>query len=314
MNAQTNLYHTPALVDETLAYIQPHADGTYVDCTVGGGGHSLAMLQKAPQIRLFCLDRDDDALRYSKKRLCGYQKQTTFIKGNFKNLKTELALQKINKVDGILMDIGVSNHQITTPERGFSFTVDAPLDMRMDTSTTLTAEHVVNTYSYKDLITIFYLYGEEINSKAIAEKIIKERENTPIKTTLQLAKIIDLSAPCYAKKQSIKSKARIFQAIRIEVNNELSALTQGLKDAISLLKPTARLLVISWHSLEDRIVKTTFTEKEGTCICPPELPICYCHPQTRLRTLTKKPITPTPTEIAQNPNAKSAKLRIAEKL
>jgi len=307
-------YHTPVLLGEVVRHMNLRANGVVVDCTVGGGGHSLAMLENTPSIRLYCFDRDEDALRQTRRTLTAYTAQVSIIKSNYKDIKTALALQKLNKVDGVLMDIGVSNHQITSPKRGFSFSIDAPLDMRMDRVTALTAKDVVNSYTYEELVKIFFNYGQEKYSKAIAKGIVQSREVKEIATTAELSRIIEANLPGSAKRLANKSKARIFQAIRIEVNSELTALQQGLRDAISLLSPKGRLAVISWHSLEDKIVKDAFHEGEGHCVCPPDLPICQCNAKARLRSLTKKPITPSEAEIALNPNARSARLRIAEKI
>jgi len=307
-------YHTPVLTGEVIRHMNLHTNGVYVDCTVGGGGHSLAMLEKVHGIKLYCLDRDEDALRQTRRTLTSFTSQATIIKSNFKDVKTALALQKVNKVDGVLMDIGVSNHQITSPKRGFSFSIDAPLDMRMDRVTALTAKEIVNTYTYEELVKIFFNYGQEKHSKAIAKGIVQARDSQEIQTTAELSSIIEASLPPSARKITTKTKARIFQAIRIEVNDELACLGRGLSDVLSILRPGGHLVVISWHSLEDKIVKDTFHKNEGHCVCPPDLPVCQCNPKARLRSLTKRPITPSEAEIAINPNARSAKLRIAERI
>jgi 16S rRNA (cytosine1402-N4)-methyltransferase len=309
-----NQYHLPVLTDEIVSSINLKRGGVYVDCTVGGGGHSFALLSKMPCIRLFCIDQDEDAIRYAKKRLHEYQSQTTFIMDNFKNLKTILALHKINKVDGIIMDIGVSNHQIQNSNRGFSYTQDGPLDMRMDRAMPTNAYDIINNYSEENLIKIFYEYGQESNSKRIVKNILKKRENETIKTTAELAEIVNQSVSGIDRKDITKIKARIFQALRIEINAELDVLNIGLQDAITLLNVGARILIISWHSLEDKIVKDTFRRLSGQCVCPVELPVCSCNTKKKLKIVTKKPITPTDEEVMNNSNAKSARLRIAERV
>jgi 16S rRNA (cytosine1402-N4)-methyltransferase len=307
-------YHVPVLTAEVVRTMSLKSGGIYVDCTVGGGGHSLALLQENPSITLFCFDQDEDAIRQAKKTLTNYKKQVIFIQDNFRHLKTHLALHKLNKIDGVLMDIGVSNHQLTTPKRGFSFTHDGKLDMRMNRSSSICAHSIVNKYSNSELTKIFYEYGEEEHAKKIARYITIRREIAPIDTTSDLAEIIYQCLPPQDKPNSLKIKARIFQAIRIAVNNELDVLCTALHDAITLLNQGSRLLVISWHSLEDRIVKNAFRKAEGHCDCPPNIPICGCKKVKKIRNVTKKPTIPTAHEISLNSNARSAKLRVAEKI
>ena len=288
--------------------------GVYIDCTLGGGGHSYAMLHKESTINLYCFDRDDDAIRYSQKKLLPYKKQVKIIKDNFKDFRSHMALQKINKVDGILMDLGVSNHQISDSKRGFSYLQDDFLDMRMDKTQLFTAFELVNSYSLNDLKKIFFEYGEENHSKKIAENIVKQRQISEIRTTKELASIVENSVPDKSKKSLIKSKARIFQAIRIKVNNELEILSSCIKDAISTLKPQGRLLVISWHSLEDRIVKECLREESIACVCHHDVLLCRCNHKKRIKLLTKRPIVPSEKEVAVNSNCRSAKLRVAERI
>jgi len=305
--------------------------GVYVDCTVGGGGHSKAMMIANPSIKLFCFDQDDEAIIAGRKELRKLENgnhlypplkkggeatgRVRFFRENFKDFRTRLALEKVDKVDGILMDIGVSNHQISDGKRGFSFMQDSKLDMRMDRRQKLSAYEVVNKYNYEDLCRIFFEYGEERYSKRIANNIVKQREIKDIKTTQELAEIIEATQCTGGKtKELIKSKARIFQAIRIEVNKELDVLRKSLKDAIRALKPKGRLVVISWHSLEDRIVKESFLHASGGCNCPVELPVCECKNKVRVKILTKKPVVPSEKEIEMNSNSRSAKLRAVEKV
>ena len=310
-------FHTPVLVSEVVQNMNLQPKGVYLDCTLGGAGHSIAMLEKDPSISLYCFDRDESAIRHSQKRLIPYKKQVCFIHDNFSNIMTRLALRKIGSVDGILMDLGVSSHQISDSNRGFSFTHDELLDMRMDTSDSSeknNAYYIINNYKLEELQNIFYLYGEERYSKRIASNIINKRNIKEIRTTKELADIIEQSVPDKSKISLTKSKARIFQAIRITVNNELKILPSSLFDAISILKPGRRLLVISWHSLEDRITKDCFRYEATSCVCPIDLPVCACKHRKRVNLITKKPITPSENEVNQNPNSRSAKLRIVEKI
>jgi 16S rRNA (cytosine1402-N4)-methyltransferase len=307
-------YHVPVLTDEVVDYIRPKSDGVYVDCTVGGGGHSFKMLTHTPGIKLVCFDRDTDAIEQASKTLNKFEKQVIFVKDNFSNIKSGLALLKINKVDGILMDIGVSTHQILEKDRGFSFTVSGKLDMRMDRNAEMSAIEIINTYDFQKLTQIFFDYGQENNSRMIAQSIIAHREVSQIETTEELSDIISKCLTRIPSKSLIKIKARIFQAIRIEVNNELNNLTKALPDAVSLLKPNGRLIVICFHSLEDRIVKDYFKNLVGSCDCPRDLPVCRCQKISKFKILTKKPVVPSQAEIQSNLNARSAKLRVIEKI
>ena len=334
-------FHTPVLVEEVVTNINLKKNGIYVDCTVGGGGHSHALLSREPSIRLFCFDQDKEAIKFSQKRLISYEKQIVFIQDNFINFRSWLALNKISKVDGILMDIGVSNHQIMDSERGFSFMKDGNLDMRMDNGKGKmkngkriieNGKWVVNNLSEDELSKIFYLYGEERYSKRIAHNIVEKRQISEIKTTKELAEIIEIAVPDKSKLSLTKSKARIFQAIRIRVNNELEVLAHGLKEAICSLNAEGRLLVISWHSLEDRIVKECFKKEASDCDCPIIIKsppssteassgttwrrqtVCQCNHKKRLKIITKKPITPSEREISENSNSRSAKLRVVERI
>ncbi|HPY95746.1 MAG TPA: 16S rRNA (cytosine(1402)-N(4))-methyltransferase RsmH [Candidatus Cloacimonadota bacterium] len=312
-------YHVPVLVDEVLAHMQLKKGGVYVDATLGGGGHSYAMLSNQADIKLIGFDQDQDAINFASKRLSEFQNQVTIIKANFKNMRTRLALEKINYIDGALFDIGVSNYQITNPEKGFTFMEDADLDMRMDKDNSLTAEMIVNEYTESQLKDIFFNYGEEHYSSHIAKTILYHRNEKRISSTGELSDIIDKSLAYLQGKHKadvnyIKTKARIFQALRIAVNDELGILEQSLLDAIYTLRPGGRLLVVSWHSLEDRIVKTLFQRESTDCICDKSIPQCVCNHAAMVKIISKKAITPKEDEISANSNARSAKLRVVEKL
>ncbi len=312
-------YHIPVLVNEVLDLIQLKESGLYVDATLGGGGHTLAMLNQQKDIKIIGFDQDQDAINYATDRLKDFRNQVTILKDNFKNMRTRLALEKINAIDGALFDIGVSNYQISEGEKGFSFMHDAPLDMRMDKDNQMTAEHIINEYSLEQLKEIFFNYGEENYSAYIANAIVYQRQESRIGSTGELSKIIEKSLNILNRKHQVeinmvKTKARIFQALRIAVNNELGLLEQSLLDAIYCLKPGARLLVISWHSLEDRIVKQLFQKESTDCICSKNIPQCVCNHKSLVKVINKKPIVPGEDEIVQNSNARSAKLRVVEKL
>jgi 16S rRNA (cytosine1402-N4)-methyltransferase len=272
------------------------------------------MLSHKPDIQLICFDRDTDAIEQARKTLIQFEKQVIFVKDNFSNLKTRLAMLKINKVDGILMDIGVSTHQIATGDRGFSFTTHGKLDMRMDRNIDMSAVDVVNTYDLHKLVQIFYEYGEEDNSRWIAQSIVNQRAQNKIETTEQLVAIIERCLPNIPSRNLTKIKARIFQAIRIEVNNELKNLKTALPDAVSLLKPDGRLILICWHSLEDRIVKDYFRSLVEQCECPRDLPVCLCKKNPKNKIITKKPVVASRIEVLANSNARSAKLRVIERI
>ena len=312
-------YHIPVLVDEVLEFMNLKENGLNVDATLGGGGHSFAMLSKQENIRIIGFDQDQDAINYAQQRLNKYHDQVKIIKDNFKNMRTRLALEKIGYIDGALFDIGVSNYQISNPEKGFTFMADAYLDMRMDKDNPLNAETVINEYSEDQLRDIFYQYGEEKCSAHIAKSIVHHRQNERIERTSQLSTIIENSLMYLQRKHKvdsnfIKTKARIFQALRIEVNDELRILEQSLLDAIYTLKIGGRLLVISWHSLEDRIVKNLFQKESTDCICDKNLPMCICEHKAMVKIVNRKAIVPQEAEIRDNSNARSAKLRVVEKI
>jgi len=303
-------FHTPVMVQECLSYLNLRAGHIYVDATTGGGGHSLAMLNAQPEIKLYCFDQDIEAIEEAGKKLNNSQ-NVELIHSNFKQLRTELAYRKVKGIDGILFDLGVSSHQLESAERGFSFEKDAPLDMRMDKNLNYNAYNAVNELDAKTLTRIFRDYGEEQNAYRIAKAI--EKSPKPIKTTSELAKIIE-SVAGKGTKTSLKTKVRIFQALRIYVNKELESLSLVLQDAINLLNPQGRIVVLSYHSLEDRIVKQTFKKAEQD---NEEQPVQYNgnnNHHRQLIILTKKPVTATKEEILVNPRSRSAKLRAGEKV
>lgn len=299
--------HVPVMPEEVLEGLRIREDGCYLDCTLGGGGHSSEILRRLTRGKLFAVDKDQEALRYARERLGD---APTYIHSDFKEA---IASWEGEALDGILMDLGVSSYQLDTPERGFSYRFDAPLDMRMDRNASLTAETVVNTYSERDLADVFFKYGEEPYARKIAANIVKERSTAPLKNTSELVRIIERSIPPKVRYGGSHPAKRVFQAIRIEVNGELSGLYEAVLGAIKLLKKGGRIAVITFHSLEDRIVKQAFKYAELDCICPPKSPICTCGKVSEVEIITKKPILPSEKEMEENPRSKSAKLRIAEK-
>lgn len=305
--------HISVLKQESINGLNIKPDGVYVDCTTGGGGHSLEIAKKLTTGRLICIDKDTDALAAARERLADYLDKITFVNNNFANIDEILAELGIDGVDGILADLGVSSYQIDTATRGFSFMKDARLDMRMDKSQTLDAEYVVNHYSEADLARIMFDYGEERNSRQIARKIVKQREQNPITTTFELRDIVVSSyPPKFQGKPSLCNK--VFQAIRIEVNNELNDLTKAVEKMLQVLKKNGRICIITFHPLEDRIIKNTFKLHSTDCICPPRLPKCVCNHKADVKLITRHPIVPTDNELLSNTRSGSAKLRIAEKL
>ena len=299
--------HAPVMLDEVIEGLQIKPDGTYLDCTLGGGGHSAEILKRLQGGKLYAVDKDQEALAFAKNRLGD---APTYIHSDFKEA---IASWEYEKLDGILMDLGVSSYQLDTPERGFSYRFDAPLDMRMDKEAKLTAYDVVNEYSLKDLTDVFFKYGEEPYAKKIAANIVKDRAIAPIKSTLDLVKIIEKSIPPKVRYSGSHPAKRVFQAIRIEVNGELSGLYEAILAAIKLLKKGGRIAIITFHSLEDRIAKQAIKYAELPCICPPKSPICTCGKVSEVEIITKKPILPSEKEMEENPRSKSAKLRIAER-
>ena len=307
--------HTTVLLKETVDGLNINPDGVYVDCTLGGAGHSEYLVkQLSSKGRLICFDQDTIAIDNAKIRLADYLDRVTFVHSNFRYLKDELYALNIQKVDGILYDLGVSSPQLDTPERGFSYHHDAPLDMRMDQTADLTAFHVVNEWPYEDLVRIFFRYGEEKFSKQVARKIEEARKTAPIETTGQLVELIKEGIPAPARRKGGHPAKRIFQAIRIAVNDELGAAEDSLVDAIDMLAIGGRVSVITFHSLEDRLCKTIFKEASSLPELPPGLPIIPDDMKPTLKLITRKPILPTDEELEANNRSRSAKLRIAEKL
>ncbi|TYR77618.1 16S rRNA (cytosine(1402)-N(4))-methyltransferase RsmH [Rossellomorea vietnamensis] len=306
--------HTTVLLKETVDELNIKEDGIYVDCTLGGAGHSEYLVsQLGENGRLYCFDQDQTAIDHAKNKLSPYLDRVTFIRSNFRYIKEELADQGVNQVDGILFDLGVSSPQLDTPERGFSYHHDAPLDMRMDMEGELTAHEVVNEWSYESLVRIFFRYGEEKFSKQIARKIEAARDIKPIETTGELVDLIKDGIPAPARRKGGHPAKRVFQAIRIAVNDELDAVEEALERSIEILKPGGRISVITFHSLEDRICKTIFKEKASGPDLPPGLPIIPDEYKPELKLVTRKPILPSEEELENNNRARSAKLRVAEK-
>ncbi len=305
--------HIPVMLEEVLEGLNIREDGTYVDATVGGAGHSSEIAKRLTTGRLICLDQDNEAIAAAGKRLEVYGNRCKIIKSNYENIESVLKGEGITGVSGILADLGVSSHQLDTVERGFSYSADAPLDMRMDTDTAQTAADIINGYSEKELIRVLRDYGEERFAPGIARNIVKRREEAPITTTFELNDIISASIPMKFREKGSHPSKRTFQAIRIELNRELEVLEGTLDTMIDLLEPGGRLCIITFHSLEDRIVKTVFNKAQNPCICPPNFPKCVCGKVSKGRHISRKAILPTEEEIARNKRSKSAKLRIFEK-
>jgi 16S rRNA (cytosine1402-N4)-methyltransferase len=306
--------HTTVLLQEAVDGLNIQPDGIYVDCTLGGAGHSSLILSKlSPQGRLYAFDQDETAIAHANEKLSQHKNKLTIIKSNFARLKEELSLHGIDRVDGVLYDLGVSSPQLDTPERGFSYHHDAPLDMRMDRDSSISAYEVINSWRYEDLVRIFFQYGEEKFSKQIARKIETQRGIKPIETTFELVEIIKKAIPAPARRKGGHPAKRIFQAIRIAVNDELGVFEKSLHDAMGLLNPGGRICVITFHSLEDRICKTAFKKASETQDLPPGLPMIPKEYQPAMKLITRKPILPSDEEVLGNNRARSAKLRIAEK-
>ena len=304
-------YHKPVLFDEVMENIISEGDAVYVDCTLGGGGHTEGMLERSStESKVIGIDQDKEAINFAKERLKKYGNKIEIFQDNFRNLDTVIYLAGYNKVDRMLMDIGVSSNQLDNLERGFSYRYDAKLDMRMDRNLKISAYEVVNDFSEKEIADIIYKYGEEPKSRKIAKNIVEYRKNKKIETTLELSEIIIKSIGKSMKKHPSK---RTFQAIRIFVNKELEVLEEALDKAVNLLNNNGKLLVITFHSLEDRMVKEKFREYENPCTCPPEIPVCVCNKKSLGKVITKKPIIAKESELNENNRAHSAKLRIFER-
>ncbi|MCM3768024.1 16S rRNA (cytosine(1402)-N(4))-methyltransferase RsmH [Neobacillus niacini] len=307
--------HTTVLLEEAVDGLNIKQDGVYVDCTLGGAGHSSAILSKLGQNgKLYAFDQDETAIANAREKLAQYGDRLTIIKSNFLYLKEELGNLGVERVDGVLYDLGVSSPQLDTPERGFSYHHDAPLDMRMDQDAEISAYDVINHWSYEDLVRIFFHYGEEKFSKQIARKIEAARMKQPIETTAELVELIKEAIPAPARRKGGHPAKRVFQAIRIAVNDELSVFEKSLHQAIDLLNPGGRISCITFHSLEDRICKATFKKAGETPNLPRALPVIPDEYKPVIKIITRKPILPSEGEVEQNNRARSAKLRIAEKL
>lgn len=306
--------HIPIMLDECLQGLNIKSNGIYFDGTLGGAGHSSEILKRLNGGLLIATDKDDDALDVSTKRLSAIGNNFVTVKADFKDFNRVLDDLKIDKIDGVLLDLGVSSYQLDNAERGFSYTKDAPLDMRMDQTNTLTAFDVVNTYTESQLAKIFYEYGEEPFTKNIVKNILEERKIKPIKTTLELAQIIKNSVPKKVQIAKGNPCKRVFQAIRIEVNRELTGLEQAIYEMIARLKKGGRIAIITFHSLEDRIVKDAFKLCATDCICPKSIPICVCGHKASIKLINKKPLVANDREQKENSRSLSAKLRIAEKI
>lgn len=313
---ETNAFHhVPIMVREVLSLLAPERGGVFVDGTLGGGGHAEAVLNALPEDgRLFGIDRDDEALAAAGARLAPFGVRFTAIKGNFFEMKPLLAAKGIEHVDGILLDLGVSSHQLDKAERGFSYKAEAPLDMRMDQTAPLDAYTVVNTWPKDELVHIFYEYGEERFSQRIAERIVSERQRHAIETTTELAALVKDAIPAKFRNEPQHPARRVFQAIRIAVNGELDGLSDAIDSAASLLNPGGRLAILTFHSLEDRIVKNAFRRMENPCTCPKSAPVCICGKKPTARVLTRHPLTADETEQTENTRSTCAKLRAIEKL
>lgn len=307
--------HVPIMLKEVIENLDIKPNGVYVDATVGGAGHSSEIAKRLDENgTLICFDKDKTAIEVSRERLKKFKCKVIFANCDFCEIKSFLNEQGITQVDGILADLGVSSYQIDEAERGFSYMHDAKLDMRMDTTQRLSAWEIVNRYPEKDLLKILYDYGEESFAKSIVRNIIANRTIKPINTTGELVKIIEMSVPKKTLHKGGSVAKKTFQALRIETNGELDSLKTGLEDMISLLKPTGRICIITFHSLEDRIVKNSFAEHATDCICPKELPVCVCGHKADLKLVSKKPIVPSEEEIKVNSRSASSKLRVAEKI
>lgn len=310
----SEFHHVSVLLEECIEALNIKPDGIYVDGTLGGGGHSSRIAAQLTTGRLIGIDRDPVALAAAGERLKPFADRVTLVHRNFDEMDTVLKDLGIPGVDGILMDLGVSSPQLDDGSRGFSYMADAPLDMRMNGEDTLDARRIVNTWSYEELKRILYDYGEERYAPRIAGAICKRREEAPIETTLELVDIIRGAMPAAALREKQHPAKRSFQAIRIAVNDELGSVERVMKGAVPCLNPGGRLAVITFHSLEDRIVKNAMAEAAKGCICPREFPVCVCGRKPQVKIITRKPITATDDELAANPRARSAKLRVCEKL
>ncbi len=304
--------HYSVLLRETVEQLRVKPDGIYVDGTLGGGGHAFEVCSRLEKGHFYGMDQDDAAIEAAGGRLAPFGEKVTLLRDNFCNMKNALAGEGVEQADGIVLDLGVSSYQLDTGERGFSYRFDAPLDMRMDKRQKMTARDIVNGYSEGELYRVIRDYGEERFASNIARRIVRARQDKPVETTFELNEIIKAAIPAKMRQNGHPSK-QTFQAIRIECNRELDVLKNSLDELIGLLAPGGRICVITFHSLEDRIVKTAFKRNENPCTCPPGFPVCVCGQKSRGSVVTKKPILPSAEELAENSRSKSAKLRVFEK-
>lgn len=308
-------FHRPVLLDEVVSLLDLQPGKKVVDCTLGGGGHAKAILSRIiPGGQFVGIDRDSDAIEHARKQLSQFEGSFSLVRGDFSDIGRILGDLGIVPVDGILFDLGVSSHQLDTPERGFSFSSPAPLDMRMDLSQPQTAADLVNTLSERELAQLIYVHSDERWAARIAKFIVESRQKAPVTTTAELADVVSRAIPARFHPPKTHPATRTFQAIRVALNSEMEALDNGLQAAVDALKDGGRVAVISYHSLEDRKVKQFFAAQSSRCQCPPRMPECVCGARQILKILTKKPVIPTPEEIGANPRARSAKLRVAEKV
>lgn len=306
--------HYSVLMDETIENLNIKPDGIYLDGTLGGGGHSEAILKRlSPKGRLIGIDQDDAAIAAASERLSVFGDRVTILRNNYRNARTALEQIGITKVDGIVLDLGVSSYQLDNEERGFSYRYDTDLDMRMDRRQSLTAKDIVNEYSEMELFHIIKDYGEDQFAKNIAKHIVKAREKKKLETTFELNEIIKAAIPAKMRAVGGHPSKRTFQAIRIECNKELEVLKDSLDEMIDMLLPGGRFCIITFHSLEDRIVKAAFRRNENPCICPPEFPVCTCGKKSKGKVISRKPILPSAKELEENSRSKSAKLRVFER-
>lgn len=306
--------HYSVMLTETVDGLCIKADGLYVDGTLGGGGHSKEILSRASGVTLIGIDQDSEAIAAAKKRLSEYEGRVAFVNDNFRNISTILDRLGIDEIDGMVLDLGVSSYQLDNKDRGFSYMQDAPLDMRMSRDNPKTAYDVLNNYDEDELSDIFFRFGEEKWSKRIAKFICERRREKPLTTTFELTDVIKAAIPMAARKGVAHPEKRVFQAVRIEVNGELEILKNAVCDIVKRLKKGGRLSVITFHSLEDRIIKQTFLELASGCTCPKEFPVCVCGKEPEIKIITRKPVLPSKEELEVNSRSKSAKLRVCEKL
>lgn len=309
-----NFEHVPVLLNEVLEGLNIKEDGIYVDGTLGGAGHSLEIVKRLSTGKLIGIDQDENALKKAGEVLADYKDKVILVHNNYEKIDKVLEELNIKEIDGMLLDIGVSSHQLDEETRGFSYNKDAPLDMRMDRTSSFTAWDLVNKYSEEEIEQIIWDYGEDRWAKRIAEFIVRERQEKPIDTTFELVIAIKKAIPSQVRRETGHPARKTFQAIRIEVNRELDVLSNGIPKMVNSLKPGGRLAIITFHSLEDRIVKNSFRDLYKDCICPPEFPQCICEKYREIEIITRRPIIPTKEEIKSNPRSRSAKLRVAEKL